>query len=97
MRHQLSIAVAMLAFVASAIGMAQTAWSQVQTSFTYDALGRLVKVERPGERTTEYTYDAAGNRLSVEFDVTVPPPPTGGGTTYPEEFGIELYVPLVFS
>jgi YD repeat-containing protein len=47
-------------FVAAAAADAQGA-----TTYTYDALGRLVKVERPDGGTTEYTYDNAGNRLNV--------------------------------
>lgn len=33
------------------------------TTYTYDAAGRVLKVEAPG-KTTVYAYDKAGNRLS---------------------------------
>lgn len=40
------------------------------TTYTYDAKGQLVKVERSGTVNNgvkvEYTYDKAGNRLKVK-------------------------------
>lgn len=47
-------------------------------TYSYDALGRLIKVERPGSAATvrsEYTYDAAGNRTHVLVTDAAPPPP----------------------
>ena len=41
-----------------------------ETSYAYDALGRLTEFNPPGEGTTTYGYDAAGNRTEA------------GGTTY---------------
>jgi YD repeat-containing protein len=38
--------------------------AETQT-YTYDALGRLTKVETTSGRKTEYTYDAANNRTQV--------------------------------
>lgn len=38
----------------------------VTNTYTYDALGRLKKVEVNGAQKTRYDYDAAGNRQSVE-------------------------------
>ncbi len=38
--------------------------SQTSTSYTYDALGRLVRVDRPSSAVT-YTYDPADNRANV--------------------------------
>ena len=38
--------------------------AETQT-YTYDALGRLTKVQTSSGRTTEYTYDAANNRTQV--------------------------------
>lgn len=38
--------------------------AETQT-YTYDALGRLTKVETSSGRKTEYTYDAANNRTQV--------------------------------
>ena len=35
-----------------------------ETRYTYDDLGRLVRVERPDGAVVTYTYDAVGNRLS---------------------------------
>jgi len=48
------------------------------TFYTYDALGRLVKVVRPDGIETNYALDAAGNRTQVtEGSPTPPPPPPG--------------------
>ena len=38
--------------------------AETQT-FTYDALGRLTKVETTSGRVTQYAYDAANNRTQV--------------------------------
>ena len=48
-------------------------------TYTYDALGRLVKVEPPDGTLSSYGYDKAGNRLSVNTgtDITAPSVPTG--------------------
>jgi len=35
-----------------------------QASYTYDALGRLTKVDYGDGKTVTYTYDRAGNRTS---------------------------------
>jgi RHS repeat-associated protein len=43
------------------------------TTYGYDSIGQLTRVELPGGRTIEYVYDAAGNRVSV----------TDGGVTTP--------------
>ena len=41
----------------------------IETDYTYDALGRLIKVVSaagtPAEATVTYTYDSVGNRTSV--------------------------------
>jgi len=42
-----------------------TAATAAETRYTYDALGRLTKVEAGNGRVTEYTYDAANNRTKV--------------------------------
>ncbi len=54
----------------SALILASTAASSTETiTYEYDALGRLVKVERNGtvnqDVDSTYTYDAAGNRVTV--------------------------------
>jgi YD repeat-containing protein len=36
--------------------------------YSYDALGRLIKVEYPDAKTIRYVYDAAGNRKTVGPD-----------------------------
>lgn len=42
--------------------------------YTYDAVGRVVKVVRNGV-TTLYVYDKAGNRLEVKTTGSSNPPP----------------------
>ncbi len=57
-----------------------------QTAYEYDALGRLVKVEREksdgSQDEAEYSYDAAGNRVRVQSAVSSnggqPDPPNSG-------------------
>ncbi|QLC23368.1 RHS repeat protein [Parasphingopyxis sp. CP4] len=52
--------------------------AQVTTSYTYDALGRVVEVDdAAGTRIlneTEITYDDAGNRTNFEADAIAPIP-----------------------
>ena len=43
---------------------------EAETTYTYDALGRLTEFDPPGEGATAYSYDKAGNRTEA------------GGTTY---------------
>lgn len=42
-----------------------TAAPAVDVSYTYDALGRLVRVDYAGGSSVIYNYDAAGNRITV--------------------------------
>jgi hypothetical protein len=45
------------------------------TTYTYDALGRLVSTKRiggPGNAEATYSYDDAGNRTNVNVDTTIP-------------------------
>lgn len=62
-----------------AIGFAVPAGAQETTTYQYDALGRLVRVEvvggATGNVTSTYALDAAGNRTNVTV--------TGGGTGTP--------------
>lgn len=63
-------------------------WSQVKAQYTttyeYDSLNRLVKVDYPNGQRVEYEYDALGNRISrtvsqllaVQVNIT----PQGAGT-----------------
>jgi YD repeat-containing protein len=37
----------------------------VETTYAYDAAGRLIEVVHAGARRQQYTYDAAGNLLSA--------------------------------
>jgi YD repeat-containing protein len=43
-------------------------------SYTYDALGRVVRVDYPSGNSVLYTYDAAGNRMAVSTAVAPLPP-----------------------
>jgi len=59
----------MLAAATAFIAVASTApASASQTNYTYDALGRLVRVEQTGVAASaydsRYTFDAAGNRTT---------------------------------
>ncbi len=58
----------MLTALALSVGLAGLGASAAYadtTVYTYDALGRVIKVVTPSGRTTTYTYDAAGNRTQV--------------------------------
>jgi hypothetical protein len=52
-----------------ALGLASAAGASETITYTYDAKGRLVKVERSGTVnngvTTQYTHDHADNRSNV--------------------------------
>lgn len=39
------------------------------TTYEYDALGQIKKVNMPG-KTSEFTYDAANNRISMTEEYT---------------------------
>lgn len=58
-----------LPFACSAVLFAQSAKAAETQKYTYDAKGRLVKVERSGtvsgSVTTQYTHDKANNRKTV--------------------------------
>jgi uncharacterized protein RhaS with RHS repeats len=45
------------------------------TTYTYDALGRLSSVTYDDGKRVTYNYDAAGNRTSYVVDLVVAPPP----------------------
>jgi len=51
------------------------------TTYTYDALGRLIAVARPDGGITSYQLDAAGNRTEVREGI--PPGAPAGWTNYP--------------
>lgn len=59
--------------------MAVAAWAAETITYTYDARGRLVKVERAGSVNNgvkaEYAYDKAENRTNVKVTSPNPPPP----------------------
>jgi YD repeat-containing protein len=62
---------ALVSFAALAATLAATSASAAETiTYTYDAKGRLVKVERTGTVNnnvkTEYTHDKADNRTNVK-------------------------------
>jgi len=56
-----------IAFAAAALAAAGVAAAAETLSFSYDARGRLVKVQRAGSVnnnvTTNYSYDKADNRI----------------------------------
>lgn len=58
MLHKLACCLALLS------GISLPAWGQTITQYSYDALGRLTRVDRPTSAVI-YAYDAAGNRSSV--------------------------------
>jgi hypothetical protein len=66
MKNTHRIAAAALAAVALA---GAAAWANETVTYTYDARGRLVKVERSGTVNNgvqaEYTYDKGDNRTNV--------------------------------
>ena len=63
----------------AAIGLAGTAQAAETQKFTYDAKGRLVKVERTGTVNdgvkTDYEYDKANNRKRVKVSGSSGSPP----------------------
>jgi hypothetical protein len=64
---------------AAALGIAAAAIASETISYTYDARGRLVKVQRSGSVNNnvkaDYSYDKADNRTSVNVASPNPPPP----------------------
>lgn len=65
--------------IAGILGFADVASAQETTTYTYDALGRVISVYRSGGpingTASSYTYDAASNRTNV----TVSGSPNGSG------------------
>lgn len=70
---------ALLIIACAACGLGTPAAAQETTTYTYDALGRVIGVSRSGGSsngaTTTYTYDPASNRTNV----TVSGSPNGSG------------------
>lgn len=67
------------ALAAAVAGLgAATAWATETITYTYDARGRLIKVERSGTVNNgvkaEYKYDKAQNRTNVTVTSPNPPP-----------------------
>ena len=65
--------------IAAAVAAAAAAAMAAETiNYTYDARGRLIKVERSGSVNNnvkaEYKYDKADNRKNVTVNSTNPPP-----------------------
>ena len=63
----------------TATGIAPAAHASETITYTYDAKGRLVKVERSGSVNngvkTEYTLDKADNRKNLKVTGSANPPP----------------------
>lgn len=61
---------AAVVLIAGLLPLTQSASAAETVKYTYDAKGRLVKVERTGSAnngvTTEYTHDKANNRKKVK-------------------------------
>ena len=60
---------------------------EAETTYAYDALGRLTQFNPPGEGSTTYGYDAAGNRTEAggttyTFNALNQPTEDSAGTTY---------------
>lgn len=58
----------------TAVALALAGTANADTYY-YDALGRLIRVERTNGQTTTYTYDAADNRTVVATQNPPSPPP----------------------
>jgi hypothetical protein len=67
-----------VAFGLSALAVAAAAVASETVTYTYDARGRLVKVQRSGDVnnnvTANYTYDRADNRTNVNVTSPNSPP-----------------------
>ena len=72
-----SARISALAAIGAAIA-ATAAWAAETITYTYDARGRLIKVERTGTVNNgvkaEYKYDKAQNRTNVTVTSPNPPP-----------------------
>jgi hypothetical protein len=83
--------------LASAIGCASAANAGETVAYSYDSLGRLVRVERSGTVnngvSAVYGYDPADNRTNVT--VSSGPTVVGGGFEAPEVGSGYLYRPTV--
>jgi YD repeat-containing protein len=66
---------AILVLVASAATLVSTPSPAADTTYEYDALGRLRVVTRPDGTVTNYTLDPAGNRMKVEESLGGATPP----------------------
>ena len=70
---------ARLLLATSSLALATVAQAGVTTTYTYDALGRLVAVSTSGDVNnglgTSINYDSAGNRTSYWVGTGPPPPP----------------------
>jgi len=64
MRQSISHRILLLIFLLSTTMLAVPALAGNTVTYTYDALGRLIKLTFDNGTTQTYTYDAAGNRLT---------------------------------
>ena len=68
-----------VAAIVATIGVAAVAYAAETINYSYDAKGRLVKVERSGNVNngvnTSYSYDKADNRTNVTVNGSSNTPP----------------------
>jgi YD repeat-containing protein/VCBS repeat-containing protein len=71
------IAIGLVAFALSGISRAAIS----ESTYAYDNLGRIVRVEYPGQFAEDYAYDAAGNRTVVAIQHSPVLAPVGNRST----------------
>lgn len=94
MGSKLAVSIALIC----AVGNSTSVIAQETTTITYDALGRVVKVQKSGGPSNgveaSYEFDAAGNRVRVKVEGSAnwSGGSGGGGATAPST--VYIVVPL---